>query len=59
MSELDPTAVFQEVMTSQEVVDHVSEKPNLYQARMSELVHHVFLLMSDRQIVTKLEGEQK
>ena len=59
LSDLDPTAVYQEVMTSQEVVDHVAEKPNLYQARMSELVHHVFLLMSDRQIVTKLEGEQK
>ena len=59
LSDLDPTEVYQEVMTSQQVLDHVTEKPNLFHARMSELVHHVFLLMSDRQIVSKLEGEKK
>ena len=59
LNDLDPVEVFQEVMTSQEWLDHMTEKPNLFCARMSELVHHVYLLMSDRQIVSKLEGEKK
>ena len=32
LSDLDPTEVYQEVMTSQQVLDHVTEKPNLFHA---------------------------
>ncbi len=47
----NPNDVYSEVMTSQEVVDHVIGIPCVYQARWNELVHHLFLLMSDKQIV--------
>ncbi len=53
LSTLTPEVVYDDVMRAVESLDMMLAPPCVYYARWNELVHHLFLLMADKQVVKK------